>query len=337
VQVRRKGAKEKERLAGVARLGESDLLLSEKPSSFRVEGRDPVVLGENTSVSFAYAAQEQAPYLLVRSGEAMVDSTGPTRWIVSDGRVSVVLKQARARFATTPGDERLSITALSEPIYAQPDGGVLQPLRPGEELRVGKSGAELHRPDPALLQKKAFAFDLGRPRQRTVFYTSCDPADARREHFFVQEGTYFAERNKNEALVGYEGKDRVAAVSISPNPRVAWREGLVLRFRYMTNTKELVASLRVDERRYTLFRGLPVDKRSVNQWIWAELPVQISSSGGSPGFSWRRDDGQNRLEIVWGQDQFDALRFSARHQDLVGEARAYVLVDDIQLFERDRE
>src|SRR2546423_722517 len=44
VNVHRKGAKAKERLSGVARLAEGDVLSTDKPACFQVEGRYPVVL-----------------------------------------------------------------------------------------------------------------------------------------------------------------------------------------------------------------------------------------------------------------------------------------------------
>ncbi|MBI3857539.1 MAG: hypothetical protein HY293_17805, partial [Planctomycetes bacterium] len=96
--VNRKGGKAKERLTGVARLSEGDLVTAEKAASFQVEGRHPVVLTENTQVSMAYVALEQAPWLRLHSGEALVDSTGAARWVVTDGVIAVAVKPAKARF-----------------------------------------------------------------------------------------------------------------------------------------------------------------------------------------------------------------------------------------------
>jgi hypothetical protein len=335
VTVRRKGAKEKdkEKLGSVARLSEGDVLAAEKGASFRIEGRHPVVLGERTSVSLAFAPQEQAPYIQIRSGEAMVDSTDPTGWVVSDGRIAVVLKQARARFATSPGEDRLRITALTEPIYAQPDGGQMMAIRMGEELQVARGSAELSPLDAAVIAKKLALFDSARPRQRTFFYTSCDPADANRGHFFVQEGLWF----RNEALLSKENpKDRSLSVVISPNPRFAWREGLLVRFRFMTNVKDLQFSLRVDERRYTLYRGFPVDRKAMNQWIPVELPLAPLNAATPNGLGFRRDDGQMQLTIT-SNDKFDSIRFTARIQEVFGDQKPYFLIDDIQVVEKEKE
>ncbi len=326
VILKRKGAKEKETLGSVARLGEGDVLTAAKGASFQVDGRHPVVLGDNTSISVAFSAQEQAPWLQIRSGEAMVDSTGPTHWIVSDGRVAVVIKQARARFSTAPGDERLRVAALSEPIVIHPDGGQVFAIRAGEELQVGRAGAEVRPLDPAALAKKIAAFDAARPRLRTIFYTSCDPADANRGHFFVHEGTWF----KNEALLSREQKDKTVVAAIAPNPRFTWREGLVLRFRYMTNARSVELGLRVDERKYTLWKNLAVERKSINQWIPVEVPI------GFNGLGFRRDDGQMQLTVTT-QDHFDALRFTARQQDVYESQKAYILVDDIQVVEKEKE
>jgi hypothetical protein len=322
VTIRRKGSGSKERPVGVVRLGEGDLVTAEKPASFHVEGRHPVVLGENTTVSLAYVAQEEAPYLHIRSGEATVDSTGPTRWIVSDGRVAVVIKQAKARFATAPGADRLVVSALTEPLYVQPDGGDLQAVRPGEELQVGKAFLEVRKADLAFVQKKAQSFDQARPRQKTIFYASFDPADARGEHYFIQEGAVF----QKEALVSKERPDKTAQVVVSPNPRFTWRDGLFVRFRFRTNATLLQLSLPVEEKKFSLFANVTVSRKEINQWVEAELPVSA--------FLWRDEGGGQR--IISSTDKFDALRFSARQQDVFGDQRVTFLLDDLQVVERDR-
>src|SRR5579872_5403013 len=96
VTLHRKGSKGKERLSGVARLGEGDVLTTDKPASFQVQGQHPVVLAENTSISMAYVPLEQAPWISVQSGEVTVESTGSSRWVVTDGQVAVAVKPAKA-------------------------------------------------------------------------------------------------------------------------------------------------------------------------------------------------------------------------------------------------
>jgi hypothetical protein len=158
-----------------------------------------------------------------------------------------------------------------------------------------------------------------------VFYTSCDPADAKREHFFVQEGGWL----RNDGLLSRERADRTAAAAIGPNPRFAWRDTLALRFRYMTNCKSVETQLRVDEKKYTLVRPLAVDRKNLNQWMSVEIPFALS---GWPVF--RRDDGGTQL-VVSTEDKFDSIRFAVRQQDVFGDQRAYVLVDDIQVVEKE--
>lgn len=324
--VHRKGAKSKERLTGVARIGEGDVLTAEKSASFQVEGRHPVVLTENTSVSMAYVPAEQAPWLRIHSGEVLVDSIGPARWVVTDGVVAVAVKPARARFTAARGDARLTFASLSEPLYVQPDGGQVHAIHLGEELQVGRASAELRPLDAALAAKKNAAFDAAKPKQRTVFLTTCDPADAKREHFFVQEGTWY----RNEALLSRERGDRSAAASIGPNPRFSWRETYVLRFRYMTNCKLVELQLRVDEKKYTMFKPFAVERKKVDQWISVELPFTVS------GWQFRRDDGQNQL-VVNSEDKVDAVRLLVKPQDASGDQKPYVLVDDIQVVEKDKD
>lgn len=327
ITVRRKGSREKERLVGVARLAEGDLLTAEKPAAFQVQGVHPVVLAENTTVSLAFAPQEQAPYLHVRSGEATVDSTGPTPWVISDGRVAVVVKQARGRFVAASGADRLLVSALNEPLFLQPDGGEAGTLlRPGEELSVGRAAADVRRLDLNLLARKGAAFDASRPRQRTIFFTSCDATDAKGGHFFLQEGAFF----KNEAVLSQLRPDKTAHAVISPNPRFAWREGLLLRFRFRTNATQVQAALRADERRYTLFKVLPVERKNANQWIPAELLVAPTS------LSFRRDDGVQTLTVT-SQDKFDWVGFQVHQKDVFGDQKVYLLVDDIQVVEKEKD
>lgn len=322
--ISRKGAKSKERLAGVARLSEGDVLTAEKPASFQVEGRHPVVLAENTSVSLAYVPAEQAPWMRIHSGEVLVDSVGSARWVVTDGTVAVAVKPARARFTASRGDQRLSFASLSEPLYVQPDGGQVHAIHLGEELHVGKALAELRPFEPALAARKNAAFDAARPRQRTIFLTTCDPADAKREHFFVMEGAWY----RNEALLSRERADRTAAASVGPNPRFAWRETYVLRFRAMTNCKSFELQMRVDERKYTMFKPIAVDRKKADQWVSVEMPFTVS------GWQFRRDDGQNSL-VVNADDKVDAIRLVVRPQDAQGDQKPYVLVDDVQIVEKE--
>ncbi|MBV8881909.1 MAG: hypothetical protein JO332_18265, partial [Planctomycetaceae bacterium] len=325
LSVHRKGSKAKEKLSGVARLGDGDIVTAEKPACFQVEGRHPVVLAENTSISMAYVAQEQAPWISVQAGEATVDSTGPSRWVVTDGQVAVAVKPAKARFTASRKDARLSVAAGTETLYVEPDGGRLLSIRVGEELQVGRAAADVRPVDAAVSARRTAAFEASRPRQRTVFYTSCDPADAKREHFFVKEGFWY----RNDGLYSADLKDRTCAAAIAPNPRFAWRDTYALRFRYMTNCKQLEAQLRSDEKRYTLVRPLPVDRRAVNQWASVEIPFALS---GWPTF--RRDDGGTTL-VVTPEDKFDLIRFVTRQQDVHGDAKAYVLIDDIQVVDKE--
>jgi len=325
VSVHRKGAKTKERLSGVARLAEGDVLSTEKPACFQVEGRYPVVLAENTSISMAYVPQEQAPWIHIQSGEATVDSTGSSRWVVTDGQVAVAVKPAKARFTASRRESRLSLAAHSETLYLQPDGGALHAIHAGEELQVSRGVAEVKPVEASVASRRAATFEAARPRQRTVFYTSCDPADAKREHFFVKEGFWY----RNDGLCSAELKDRTSAASIAPNPRFAWRETYALRFRYMTNCRSIEAQMRADEKKYTLVRPLPTDRKSINQWISVEIPFAVT---GWPTF--RRDDGVNTL-VVTTDDKFDAMRFVVRQQDVYGDAKAFVLIDDIQVVEKE--
>ncbi len=324
LSVHRKGARAKEKLSGVARLAEGDVLTAEKSASFQVEGRHPVVLAENASVSLGYVAQEQAPWLQIHSGEAIVDSKESTRWVVTDGRVAVAIKPAKARFVAARGETRLALMSLSEPIYVQPDGGQVHAIHPGEELQIGKAAAEVKAADASGSARKLAVFDAGRPRQRTIFYTSCDAADARREHFFVQEGGWW----RNEGLISRERADRTAACAIGPNPRFPWRDSLVLRFRLSTNCRNVEASMRVDERKYTLWRNVSVERRNKDQWMSLEVPFTLSN------WYFRRDDGVNQL-VVTSDDKFDSIRFVVRQQDVMGDQKAYVVVDDIQVVEKE--
>jgi hypothetical protein len=329
LSILRKGAKTKERPTGVARLNDGDVLTAEKAASFRVQGLHPMVLSENTSLSIAFVAQDQAPWVRLHSGEALVDSTGPARWVVTDGQIAMAVKPARARFSAARGDARLSLLSLSEPLYVQPDGGQVHAIHPGHELQLGRGSAEVKPLDAAVVAKKNAAFDAARPRQRTIFYTSCDPVDAKREHFFVKEGGWY----RSEGLLSKEQGDRSASAAITPNPRFAWKGTLVLRFRVLTNCKAIETQMRVDERKYTLWKVVVLDKKIREQWSTVEIPLEIPPA---PQINWsfRRDDGGNLLQVT-DQDKFDWIRFVTRPSDVYGDAKPYVLIDDIQVVEKD--
>jgi len=87
--------------------------------------------------------------------------------------------------------------------------------------------------------------------------------------------------------------------------------------------------MRADEKKYTLVRPLPTDRKNINQWISVEIPFAVT---GWPTF--RRDDGVNTL-VVTTDDKFDAMRFVVRQQYVYGDAKAFVLIDDIQVVEKE--
>ena len=99
----------------------------------------------------------------------------------------------------------------------------------------------------------------------------------------------------------------------------------------MTNCKSVETQLRVDEKKYTLVRPVAVDRKNLNQWMSVEIPFALS---GWPVF--RRDDGGTQL-VVSTEDKFDSIRFVVRQQDVFGDQRADVLIDDIQVVEREKD
>jgi hypothetical protein len=335
VTIRRKGSTAKERPAGVARLSDGDVLVAEKAAGFHVDGVHPVVLGEKAEVSLAYAADDRAPWLHVRAGEILVDSVRPTRWVLTDGRIAVTLRQARARFSASSG-KGLVIGALSEPVYVQPDGGSVLAVRPGEELEIGKASAELRPADSGAGERRRLSFDGARPRQRTIFFTSCDPVDAKREHYFLEEGAYF----RNESLLGKDQPDRTTSISLAANPRLSWREGMVLRFRFRTNATSLQVSLPVADKRFSLTSTVAVDRKNANQWVTAEVPFnglywrdEASGLGGGFGLG-GREGGREKdfgMRLLMIGDKFESMRFAARQQDVFGDQKLALLLDDVQI------
>jgi len=178
--------------------------------------------------------------------------------------------------------------------------------------------------------KKIAAFEAARPRQRTIFYTSCDPVDAKREHFFLREGGWW----KSEGLIGREQADRSTYASISLNPRFAWRPTHVLRFRVLTNCKSVETQMRVDERKYTLWKVVTLDRaKQREQWSTIEIPMEIPPAP-QVNWSFRRDDGGTHLTLT-AEDQFDWIRFIGRPSEAFGDQKPWVLIDDIQVVEKE--
>ena len=95
--------------------------------------------------------------------------------------------------------------------------------------------------------------------------------------------------------------------------------------------RRLEVQMRVDEKKYTLVHPLQVDRKMLNQWQSVEITFALS---GWPVF--RRDDNGTQL-VVSTEDKFDQIRFSVRQQDVFGDARAYVVIDDIQVVEREKD
>ena len=71
-----------------------------------------------------------------------------------------------------------------------------------------------------------------------------------------------------------------------------------------------------------------------DQWIVAEIPLEIPPAGQPSSWLPRRDDGQATLTVTNG-DFFDAIRFVVRPMDVFGDMKPYVLIDDIQVFEKE--
>jgi hypothetical protein len=317
--LRRKGAAAKETLRGAARLSDGDLIQTERGGSFHLPGRHALVLGERTTVSIAWSAGEQAPWVRVRSGEAVIDSATPTRWVLSDGRAGATVKPVQGRFAAAVAGDRFALAAVSAAIYVAPDGGRVRQLRPGQELAIRAGLAELIE-DAEAARRRGALVDGGLPAQRTLLWTSFSPADQRLEQFIVQEGVL----HRSEALLSRVLPDRSAVAAVGPNPRFGWDGSRILRFRYMTNAQHLKVVLRSDERGYQLQRTLAVERRAANQWLQAEIPLALANWG------FQRDDGQNQL-TVGSADLYDSLRFTARQQDVFGDQKVYVLLDEIQV------
>jgi hypothetical protein len=259
---------------------------AEKGGSLRVDGRHALVLGENASISVAWTSSEQAPFLHVRAGEAVVDSAAPTRWVLSDGRASVVVKPVQGRFAAAVSGQVFAVAALSEGIYAEPDGGRVRALRPGQALAIERGLAEIRAASDDVRRRTAMA-DAGRPRERTLLWSSFDAADLKREQFVLQEGVV----QKGEVLFGRLLPDRTIAAALAPNPRFSWSEETVVRFRYFTNAQSLQLSLRCDDRGYALVKT-----------------VTVSNT-----------------------DRFDSLRIQVRQQDVFGDGRPVLAIDDVQV------
>ena len=54
------------------------------------------------------------------------------------------------------------------------------------------------------------------------------------------------------------------------------------------------------------------------------------------GLSFRRDDGVLNLTIT-SQDKFDWIGFQVHQKDVFGDQKAFLLVDDIQVVEKEKE
>lgn len=308
--VRRNGAKEKAR--GVVVLSAGDEIAAAGPASFYIEGRHAVVLPAASRLSLATSATEQATWLSVREGTALVDPDGGSRWAVSDGRSVAILEKGRARFAASREPDGLTLTALSDSLRVAPEGGTSETVRSGDEWRAGTIGPSSK---AALFKERLGA---GRPRERSVFFATCDPDDLRCGRWAIAEGIL----EKKTGFLASTDKRLHHLVEIRLDQRIAWDFDHVVRFRYRTNAKRLLVHLPLPEGKGLLLSEITVGRDAAGRWTVAELPLS--------GF---QVVGADRV-VLSSYDRMESIEFRAAQGEIwSGSGRGTVAIDDVQILE----
>lgn len=312
IALRRKGQAKAEKAGGVVTVGNGDVLTADKPSSFNVEGKYAVVLTESSRVMMALVAKEEAAWLSVEKGGAVVDSggNGGARWILTDGRSVVLVDRTRGKFGATRGEDGLAVVALSDGLRCQTEGGESRTLRFGDELVDGK--VRKHEAPDALRGVLA----SHRPSERTLFYS----ADLKLGRFTLVEGVI--EREKDNEMLRSIEKKKTQRVTIQFGKKIAWNQDLVVRFRYKTNARLVRVTLPLPGDKGSLITEIETNKKYVNSWVEVELPLDrfgITASG---------------TIYLSPRDLLETFQVQVDSSAVYGDAKGYLLVDDIQFVDR---
>lgn len=317
--VERAGKKEKVR--GIVTVSSGDVLAAEKTSAFHVEGRHGIVMPSGSRISVASSIHEQATWIAVHAGDALIEPAGMSgsRWVVTDGRSVVLIDKTRGRFSVARKSDGPAITALSDGLKVSSEGGTPETLRAGEAWHRGtvtpsdREGADLAQLEANL------------PRERSLFFATCDREDLRRGRWTVREGGLEREgtgKAVNSYLRSVDKRDH-HKTEVRIEHRVAWDLDLVLRFRYRTNARRLRVEILLPRSQGMLLAEVAVNRESANRWVTVELPLHRFQVIGTGPMT------------LTSYDRLESLEFRvAQNEIYAGGTRGYVGVDDLQILER---
>ncbi|MBI4566505.1 MAG: hypothetical protein HY716_17640 [Planctomycetes bacterium] len=319
IAVRRPGTSGKEKLAAGTTVGEGDVLSAEKMASFYLQGAYAIAMVPHSEIVLAAVQGERMPALIVRRGEALVDSASfaGSRWLVGGGGVQLTLDSTRSQFAVESKDRNLALTALSGPVSGCDDGGRPFHLAAGERLTAQAGQWERQR-DEAAAQQKAALLNQARPKERSLLQVPFDGSSMRSVKLVA--GDILRERTPrgwNEHLRS-TGEKEIVTASILFMQEIPSQQGLRIRFRLCTNLTAVRVGLAIEDKA-ALHKDVKIDRRrQLNTWITVELGLE---------------EFQSDRPYVLIQDRLLRFAVSGRRVDEFGDMGGYILLDDVQIFE----
>ncbi|MBI2932208.1 MAG: hypothetical protein HYY16_11200, partial [Planctomycetes bacterium] len=314
IAIKRKGRDRKERVSGTIVVSSGDTLIAEHAASFFLE-QHPIALMPQTHMGVAMEEGSSSPALFVDRGEALVDSSAvPSRWYVAAKDVGVWIENTDAKFAAKAEGPALGVTALSGHLAGRDDYGRPFDLRDGEKLMTSATSATTS-PDPEVAQKAA-SLASACPATRTFFHVAFDLDTAK--GLPITEGLL---DRSGEFLAGTDRKGIVSAGLKLPQD-LCFRGDLVVRMRVRTNLRESRVILMVEDKaQLVALHRVREDQRQ--KWLTVDFALDdsevqllaVSDVGG----------------VITSRDRLVSLGATGRRQDVFGDERPYLHLDDVQL------
>lgn len=317
--VRRRGARDKERPSGRFAVGDGDTLIADKSAAFFLVGRYAIALTPQTQITLAMEVEAGAPLMTILHGEALVDSgsLAGCAWRLASGGVRLSLDRTRGQFAVAAEPRGVGLLSLAGNLTGRDAQDREFRLKPGERLDATAAGSE-SKADAAAAARKRAQLSQSRPRERTLVHVPFDGESL--TACSVAAGDVIKERGPrgttNEVLRAADRKDSHAAAVKFGEP-VPYQRRLMARLKVKTNIAVLRVGFAIGEKG-VLFQEHRLDRKSLGAWTTIEMELD-------EGFL-------DRPFLIAINDPIGSITVGAKAQDVFGDGKGWILVDDVQVF-----
>ncbi|MBI2901260.1 MAG: zf-HC2 domain-containing protein [Planctomycetes bacterium] len=275
------------RVEGSARTGYGQVLESRSgAASFTLDGAATVAIEAQSRVWVARSKRERAYVLGLEVGPAFVDTEGASQsWHVLGGALMVMLPAVRGRIYVESGEEAVQIHVLQGRVESP---AAQQTVEAGRSIEIRRRGGALvTEEDAAAVKTKLRRLKEVRPLLRTVFLATFDDDEgarpfaydvgigARRRDATARIGQCMRAETPTGAMVAKCGPKAAACVGLLLSRSVAYLTGMELRFKYRTDSGQLVVRAGKHE---AVVRVQPTR----GQWKVGEAPLDILQDQGVP-------------------------------------------------------